>query len=161
MPTASDFFPSKFLKAEDLDADLTVTIKLVTTDTVGQGAQQETKPVAHFVEVDKGLALNKTNFNAIAKITGEPNSDKWNGQKITLTVQDVEFKGDIVSAIRVKASTSDPLIQQYWQTVANFQMTQQEGRDHLKEFKGDFAKALAALQGEEETTPQPSEEFPF
>jgi hypothetical protein len=157
MPTANDFFPSKFLKAEDLEGDLTVTIKMVSSDTVGQGAQQETKPVAHFQELDKGLALNKTNFNMIAKITGEPDCDKWNGAKITLTVMDVEFKGDIVAAIRVKSANADPLVQKYWKTVADFNLTQQEGRDHLKEFKGNFAAALEGLVGPE----APAKDIPF
>ena len=143
MPTANDFFPSKFLKAEDLDADLAVTIKHVLIEKLQTG---EEKPVVYFNETEKGLIVNKTNFSAIAKLTGKPNSDNWGGEKITLTVMDVEFKGDIVSAIRVKAATaSDPDVQKYWKTIADMQMTREEGIAHLKEFKGDFAKALDGL----------------
>jgi len=150
MPTANDFFPSKFLKAEELDADLTVTIKIVSTEilTGKSGKPDETKPVAYFNEVNKGLILNKTNFAAISKITGEEDSDNWTGKKITLTVIDVDAFGDIVKAIRVKENRSDPDVQKYWNMIADMKMTREEGIAHLKEFKGDFAKALAGLTGE-------------
>ena len=146
MPTANDFFPSKYLKAEDLDADLTMTIRTVGNEKLPDGQE---KPIVYFNETEKGLLANKTNFSAIAKITGKPNSDNWPGEKITLTVMDVEFKGDIVSAIRIKSATaSDPGVQKYWNMIADMKMTREEGIAHLKEFKGDFAKALAGLTGE-------------
>ena len=146
MPTANDYFPSKYLKAEDLDADLPVTIKGVFTEKLQTG---EEKPVVYFNETEKGLIVNKTNFSAIAKLTGKPNSDNWNGEKITLTVMDVEFKGDIVSAIRVKAgAVSDPAVQKYWSAIADMKMTREEGIAHLKEFKGNFEKAYSGLFGE-------------
>lgn len=150
MPTSNDFFPSRFLKAEELDSDLTVTIKIVSTEvlTGKSGKPDETKPVAYFNEVDKGLILNKTNFAAIAKITGEEDSDNWGGKKVTLTVIDVDAFGDIVKAIRVKENRSDPDVQKYWNMIADMKMTREEGIAHLKEFKGDFAKALAGLTGE-------------
>ena len=145
MPTANDFFPSKYLKAEDLEADLMVTIKTVVTETLGSG---EAKPVAYFTELEKGLIVNKTNWSMIEKITGEKDSDNWKSHKVCLTVMDVEFKGDIVSAIRIKsAKAEDPDVQAYWTKCAELRLTNEEGRAHLKEFKGDFKAALAALIG--------------
>lgn len=149
MPTANDVFPSKYLKAEDLESDLNLTVKNVVFEDLASG---ETKPVAHFEELDKGMIINKTNWSMIEKITGEKDSDNWKGKKVCLTVMDVEFKGDIVSAIRVKAAKdSNPVVQQYWETCADMKLTTEEGRAHLKEFKGDFKAALAGLLGDDNT----------
>lgn len=151
MPTANDFFPSKYLKAEDMESDLTVTVKSLKKELLKgkPGKDDELKPVVYFEELEKGLIINKTNWAAIEKVTGEANSDNWSGKKITLTVVEVDAFGDVVKAIRVKeAKTGDPIVQKYWDTCTNLRFTNQEGRDHLKEFKGDFAAALAALTGD-------------
>jgi len=149
MPTANDFFPSKYLKAEDLESDLNLTVKNVVIEELASG---ETKPVMHFNELEKGMIVNKTNWSMIEKITGEKESDNWTGKKVCLTVMDVEFKGDIVSAIRVKAAKdSNPIVQKYWDACTNMKFSTEEGRAHLKEFKGDFAAALAGLTGDDNT----------
>lgn len=99
----NDVFPSKYLKAEDLDGDLTVTISGVRLETMkDKKGDDEQKPVASFKEVKKGLVLNKTNWAAIAKQHGDE-SDDWAGKQITLTVLEVDSFGDVVQAIRVKA----------------------------------------------------------
>lgn len=103
----SEFFPSKYLKAEEI-ADmvpLTVTIKTVAAETLKSrdkgNNQEEIKPVAYFEELEKGLVLNKTNWYAIAALHGD-DSDEWGGKQIALIVMDVDSFGDIVSAIRIK-----------------------------------------------------------
>ena len=52
----SEAFPSRFLKAEDLDVPVTDKILDVRQELVGD----DSKLVAHFVK-SKGLVLNKTN----------------------------------------------------------------------------------------------------
>lgn len=100
----SDAFPSKFLKADDLnDQDWTVTISKVTTDLIGQGENAQQKLIVHFTEMDKGFVLNVTNAKTIAKLYGD-DTDDWIGNRITIWPNhDVEFKGEIVSAIRVRS----------------------------------------------------------
>ena len=61
----SKLFPSKYLKGDDIEDGDTVTITKVTVERVG--IDQEEKPVIHFEEKDKGVILNKTNAQAIAK----------------------------------------------------------------------------------------------
>lgn len=103
---ANDVFPSKYLKADDLNGDTLVTIKSVTKETMkGKSGADETKPVMHFDEMQKGLVLNKTNWAAIAKLYGDE-SDDWKGQTITLTVKEVDSFGDVVSAVRVEKPTA-------------------------------------------------------
>ena len=101
MPSLDKMFPSKFLKASDIDQDYEVTIRQVATDLVGQGAEQEEKFIVHFDEFDKGLVLNKTNGNLIAAQHGTE-TDDWIGKKVVLTVEDVAYQGKITPAIRVK-----------------------------------------------------------
>jgi hypothetical protein len=154
MPTANDLFPTKYLSAEDLEVDISVTItgsEIATFAAQGERPAEE-KLIVRFAEVQKGLALNKTNFNLIVKATGEKDSMNWNGKKITIGKESVTYKGDIVDAIRVKdAKASDPVVQKYWQAVTDMHMTVDEGRAHLKYFKGDFAGALAGLYGDDNT----------
>lgn len=95
-------FPSKYLKADDADEDLIVTIKGVKMETVGQGAKAELKPIVFFNEVAKGLVLNKTNAKMIEKIAGDPDTDGWTGTKVRLIATEVEFQGDLVMALRVR-----------------------------------------------------------
>ena len=101
MPNLNEMFPSKFLKAGDIDQDYEVTICEVSQDTLGQGAEQEVKFVVHFDEFDKGLVLNKTNANLIAAQHGQ-DTDGWIGKKVVLTVEDVAYQGKITPAIRVR-----------------------------------------------------------
>ena len=101
-------FPSDFLKAADLmGKNVTVTIKEVGMETIGQGAQQDTKPVISFVGKEKRLVCNKTNANAIKKLYG-PDTDGWVGKSIILTSREVEFQGESVLAIRVSLMAPEP-----------------------------------------------------
>lgn len=102
---------SKFLTHADLpeDEDTVYTIKGYEQETVGQGPQASEKWVIYFRETKKGLALNKTNGNLIIKALGSDEMDDWIGKKIALYVKDdVEFQGEIVSAIRIRPKSPAP-----------------------------------------------------
>jgi hypothetical protein len=100
MPNYKAAFPSKYLSAADLDdATPTVTIKTVTTETVGD----DSKLVVYFVGKDKGVVLNKTNANSIAELAMSDDTDDWPGTKVMLIVVKVEFQGKRVPAIRMEA----------------------------------------------------------
>lgn len=99
----SDAFPSKYLKASDLENDVHVTIKRVVKEPLkNKAGKDEEKPVVYFEEGDKGLVCNRTNWNSIAKQHGDE-SDDWAGKTVTLTVAQVDSFGEIVDAIRIKA----------------------------------------------------------
>lgn len=97
-------FPSKYLKASDFDdVDMPCTIKHVRMEQVGQGGDEVPKAVIYFQEMEKGMICNTTNKNIIVKLYGKETND-WTGQKVVLWVNhDVQFKGEIVSAIRVRS----------------------------------------------------------
>lgn len=97
---------SKFLSHSDISdvEDTIVTIKSIEREIVGQGAQAQEKWIMYFRELKKGLALNKTNGKLLCQLFHTEEMDEWIGQKISLYVKDdVEFQGEIVSAIRVRS----------------------------------------------------------
>jgi hypothetical protein len=52
------------------------------------------------------MILNKTNAAVIKQLYGKE-TDAWFGKKITIGARDVEFQGDVISALRV--STVKPV----------------------------------------------------
>ena len=97
----SDAFPSRFLKADDLNGkNVIVTIEGATIEEIGQGQNKEQKLIVAFVGKEKALVCNKTNANTIAKLWGD-DTDMWIGKKVTLMAREVEFQGEMVLSIRV------------------------------------------------------------
>jgi len=152
---SGDVFPSKYLKAEELDEDVQVTISKVVLEELEQkdGKKQE-KPVCYFEEGPKGLILNKTNWALIAKQHGDE-SDDWTGKKITLTTVDVDAFGDVVSAIRVKppkkqsrpANGKKPdLATAFWSAVKKAGFDLDAGKRIFEDAGGNFETALAAVE---------------
>lgn len=95
-------FPSPYLKAADVeDEELVLTIDAVSTETLGDGGERR---CVRFEETDKLLILNKTNWLSIAEISEEKDDARWSGTKIRLVRKRVNFKGDLVDAIRVEAA---------------------------------------------------------
>lgn len=96
---------SKYLKHTDLPEgeDMIVTIQSFEKENLGKpGGKQEMKWVIAFRELEKRLGLNSTNGKTICKLYGDE-MDDWIGKKIILyTKDDVEFQGELVSAIRVR-----------------------------------------------------------
>lgn len=99
MPNIMDEFPSKYLKASDVeDEHPTVTIAKISREEVGR--TKDWKPIVYFDEFEKGIVLNKTNANAIIKLYGSE-TDEWPGKKVVLGTAMVDFGGESTLAIRV------------------------------------------------------------
>ena len=93
-----DAFPSKFVKASDLQGrEQVVTIREVRLENIRGGK----KPTLYFDGKKKGMILNKTNATAIAAMYGGE-TDAWVGKALTLYPTMVEFQGGMVESIRVK-----------------------------------------------------------
>jgi hypothetical protein len=96
----STAFPSKYLRAEDLDGrDITVRIDRVQMEEVGE--EKKEKPIIYFEGKSKGLVLNVTNARTISAIYGD-NSDDWRGREILLFEAQVSYQGKTTAAIRVR-----------------------------------------------------------
>lgn len=95
----SSVFGGDTLKAADLQGhEPTVIISDVTMKKFDNG----NKLVINFEGKKKALVVNKTNANRIAHAYGS-NTDRWIGKEITLFVDLVDFQGNTVEAIRVRA----------------------------------------------------------
>lgn len=103
MANIHDAFPSNYLKASDLKGSQpVVTIDRVEFEPVGR--QKEMKPILYLSGKEKGIVLNKTNANNIANLAGTAETEEWQGVRIRLYATHVEFQGETVEAIRVKAA---------------------------------------------------------
>ena len=102
MTTYEEMFPGRWLTGEGGDipvAGITLTIKTVALETLEEGS----KYVVFFNELPKGLILNKTNCKAIGKLHGRDTST-WVGKQIVLYRTIVQFKLEMVAAIRVRST---------------------------------------------------------
>ena len=110
MPKLSEMLESKFLKKEEVDPAVLVTINRFDKQNVAkEGAEPEFKWTAHFEELDKPLVLNSTNLQMIAMICGSEDSDEWIGHKIVLyNDPNVSFGGKITGGIRVRKPKAAP-----------------------------------------------------
>ncbi len=100
---------SRYLKTADVDDDVLVTIDRVELEKIDHDSDEE-KYVLYMQEFDKGLVLNWTNIQLLAKATGNEDSDSWAGhQVILLHDETVMFRGNVVGGIRVRAIKKKPV----------------------------------------------------
>jgi hypothetical protein len=98
---ANDAFPSKYISSADLEGtERTLKITHVEPGEI----EGKDKLIVRFAGAKKGLVLNKTNFKTIAKLTGQADTDDWTGYEVCLYPTMVDFQGDQVPAIRIKAA---------------------------------------------------------
>ena len=97
-------FDREYLGAWDIAGrDYTLEIARVTAgELVGEGGRKTLKPVVHFKEAKKGLALNKTNARIIAGLYGN-HTRELIGRRITLFATTTTFGRETVECIRVRA----------------------------------------------------------
>lgn len=108
---AGQMIPSKYLKKEDVDPPILVTIKAFRQTNVAMDDQpEEMKWTVFFQEkTDDGtplkpLVLNSTNIQLITKALGTDETDEWVGKQIVLyNDENVSFGGKITGGIRVRA----------------------------------------------------------
>lgn len=93
----NDAFPSKWLRADDIERETQVIIHDVTMEPI---ADDERKPVIWFEGYDKGMILNKTNANNVSGVYG-PDSDAWIGKPMSLATAMVDFQGKSTRALRL------------------------------------------------------------
>jgi hypothetical protein len=95
-------FDYRFISAEEIEKETTVTIEGIEQDEAFNGREKEAVTVLRFKGAKKGMILNKTNAKLISSITGSPFTEDWIGKQITLTTKKVAAFGQQVEAIRIK-----------------------------------------------------------
>lgn len=99
-----DIFPSKYLKASDLKGrPHVVQIKHAPIETLkNPKGEEQRKPVLHFNGVKKTLPLNLTNFDSVAAIVGDDETNNWPGARIELFPGTTMLGGKTVECIRIR-----------------------------------------------------------
>jgi hypothetical protein len=154
-------FPSKWLKSGDIEeGDLNLTIKAVQIENIGQGDEQESKPVIYFEETEKGMVLNKTNADTISRLhTTE--TDNWIGKKISIFATEVDFAGKQTLALRVrmrapkqvtasKPQTTADMTTAFWAYAYQHEINKTDATAYLHEAGDDFAKAFELMKAQTE-----------
>jgi hypothetical protein len=104
MAKKHELFRSKYLKAVDLNGrPMTATIEAARTETLKNDRGEEQKTVLYFKGVRQALPLNLTNWDSVADITGQEDSDNWPGHAVELYPTTTEMRGKIVDCIRIRA----------------------------------------------------------
>jgi len=93
-----ELYPSRWLKASDVDKPILATIQKVAVEEVGDDEQ---KPVITFIGNIKPMVLNRTNSATIAALYGD-DTDLWIGKPVVLFSTKVQFQSKLVDAIRVR-----------------------------------------------------------
>jgi hypothetical protein len=105
MPKIGEMLGGKYLKQSDIDDETIVTVaKVGKANIAREGDAPEYKWLIRFDELPKPMVLNSTNVKRLAKACDSEDSDDWTGKQVILYVDpDVEFGGDIVGGLRIRA----------------------------------------------------------
>jgi hypothetical protein len=111
MAKRDEIFPSKYLKAADLEGKAIVTtIVSAPKETLKTpDGREDTKTVLYFRSAKKTLPLNRTNWDSVADICGD-DTDTWPGCQIELYPTQTEMKGKVVDCIRIRAPAQDDFV---------------------------------------------------
>lgn len=123
MPNINDMRDSKFLRRADVGAGKLLTILRCDQQNVAmENEAPDLKYVLHFVEEKKGMVLNSTNAQLIAKALGSDESDDWLGKQIVCYDDpNVSFAGKLVGGIRCRAKKNQVTATATFQSPANTQ----------------------------------------
>ncbi len=95
-----ELYPSRFLKSDDFE---TGPMQFTIASIKPEQLNGERRVLCTFKDTDKQLVLNKTNARALARMYGN-DTRNWLGKTVTLVATEVDFKGDLVPAVRIKVT---------------------------------------------------------
>lgn len=106
MAKIGEMIDSKYLKQSDVEDEILVTVEKVGKANVAKkGDEPEYKWLIRFKEFQKPMILNSTNIKRLAKACDSEDTDEWIGKQAVLYVDpDVEFAGNIVGGLRIRAA---------------------------------------------------------
>ena len=107
MANINQMIESKYLKQSDVvDDEALVTIAKVGRQNIAkENEEPEFKWLIRFNEFPKPMVLNSTNIKRLARACSSEETDEWVGKQVILYVDhDVEFAGNVVGGLRIKAA---------------------------------------------------------
>jgi hypothetical protein len=106
MVTKHEAFPSKYLKAADLEGPTTAIVKVASFETLkGFDGKEQQKVVLYFAHGLKPMPLNLTNYDSVADALGTDETDEWPGGKIELFPS--TMGGKTLDCIRIRKPNVD------------------------------------------------------
>lgn len=114
MAKIGEMIDSKYLKQTDVEDEITVTVvKVGKANVARKGDEPEYKWLVRFKEFEKPMVLNSTNIKRLAKACDSEDTDEWTDKQVVLYVDpDVEFGGNIVGGLRIRANKKSTGIRQ-------------------------------------------------
>ena len=114
MTKISDMIESKYLKQSDVHDDTVVTIvKIGKANIAKEGDEPEMKWLCRFNEFPKPMVLNSTNIKRLGRACETDEIEGCIGKQVMLYVDpDVEFAGNVVGGLRIRAISKVPQIRQ-------------------------------------------------
>jgi len=99
-----DLFPSKYLKAADLKGKPhVVEIEQAPIETLkSPEGKEQRKVVLRFKGAKKTLPLNLTNYDSVAGIIGDDETNNWPGTRIELYPDKTIMAGKLTDCIRIR-----------------------------------------------------------
>lgn len=88
--------------------ELVVKIASVKTKEVQSPDGKKEQCVVAELVGQKPMILNATNMKTLNKLSGSPYVEDWSGLQVTLYVAQVKAFGDVVDALRIRASLPAP-----------------------------------------------------
>ena len=106
MAKVGEMIESKYLKQSDVEDEALVTIvKVGRANIAKENDEPEYKWLIRFKEFPKPMVLNATNIKRLARACGSEETDEWTDRQVILYVDhDVEFAGNVVGGLRVRAA---------------------------------------------------------
>lgn len=106
MAKVGEMIESKYLKQSDVDEEALVTIvKVGRANIAKENDEPEYKWLIKFKEFQKPMVLNSTNIKRLARACNSEDTDEWTDRQVILYVDhDVEFAGQVVGGLRIKAA---------------------------------------------------------
>lgn len=111
MARVGEMIESKYLKQTDVDGDMLVTVvKVGRANVAKENEEPEYKWLIKFQEFQKPMVLNATNIKRLARACGSDDTDDWATKQVVLYVDhDVEFAGNVVGGLRIRAAQKEPV----------------------------------------------------
>jgi hypothetical protein len=82
--------------------ELRLTIEKIVKEQVKTAEGTNECTIAYFKGGTKGMVINKTNAKIITKVLDTPYIEQWLGKSITIYAAKVNFRGELIDALRVK-----------------------------------------------------------
>lgn len=93
----ADVYPSRYLKASDLDDPTRARVTAITTELFGE--KKEPKFVFTLTGQTKPFVCNVTSARTMEELTGSDDADDWIGTEVMLKPTKVSMSGKMVDSI--------------------------------------------------------------